>query len=337
MRRLGWCIAWILLLCSPLLVASDATETTPPGIGAGLFAQRGLDARATALGGASAAAPQGPATGYYNPAGLMSLDGLSIGGLYCQPYGEAFGSTYQYASVLGPLGVQTSSSTPWGAAVTWMESRIGEIQLWDEQGSAGVTEATGSVYLASVGFRVPGVDVLRFGASVKHYGARLLEGRGRGFGFDLAGIGTGYLGDLRLDVGLNLMDVGSTTVRWTSLSGETDNVIPMTVKVGLAARPMAEVLVLSDLDWMIGRHARDQEVHFGLEFRPVRFLALRGGWAGTLERGGTFTLGVGVRVVGRLTLDYAYVPATVFGASHLLSATVDLSSIVGKTGAVTPE
>ena len=51
----------------------------------------------------------------------------------------------------------------------------------------------------------------------------------------------------------------------------------------------------------------------------------------------TFTLGVGIRVVGLLTLDYAYLPATVFGASHLLSATVDLSSIVRAPGAVMPE
>lgn len=324
MRRCAWCIVGILLLYSLSfsLLASGQMEATPPGVGVGLFAQRGLDARAMALGGASVAAPEGPAVGYYNPAGLVDVNVRKIGGLYSQPYGEDFGLTYQYVSILTPVGVQTDSAMSWGVAGTWMNLRIGGIQLWDEEGPSGIAEGTGSVYLASVGFRVPSLDALQFGASLKYYAARLLEGRGNGFGLDVGGIGTMHFENVRLDIGLNLMDAGNTTVRWTSLSGETDNIIPTTAKIGMAVTVLEDLLLLCDVDWIFGRLAHEQELHLGLEVQPVRFLALRAGWNGNFEQGGTFTVGAGIKILELLTIDYAYLPPTIFGGSHLLSATI---------------
>jgi len=322
MRLRTMYIVGILLLHPLLLLTAVQMETNLPGIGVGLFAQRGLDARAMALGGASVAAPEGPAVGYYNPAGLVALTKRAVAGLYSQPYGEEFGVTYQHVSILGPLRVQTDSITSSGVAVTWMNLRIEGIQLWDEQGPSGVAEGTGSVYLASFGFRVPYFDELRLGASLKYYAARLLDGRGNGFGADVGGIGTLSFDDVRLDLGLNLMDVGNTTVQWTSLSGETDNIIPSVAKIGVAVTMLENLLILCDVDWMFGRLAHEQELHLGLEVQPVQFLALRAGWNGSFERGGAFAVGARIKVGGLLTIDYAYMLPTVFGGSHLLSAAI---------------
>lgn len=275
-----------------------------------------------AMGGAAVAAPAGPMSGYYNPAGLADLEVLQVGGLYSEPFGREMGLTYQYVSVLGPIGSQTGSRVAVGTAISWMNLRVGGIQLWGDEGPTGFAEGTGSVYLASFGFRFPGFESVRLGGSLRYYAARLLEGRGTGFGFDLSALWTVQLGGTCVDVGLNVMDLANTTVRWTSLSGETENVIPWTAKAGIAATPIEGLRILGDLDWVGGQTLRDQELHIGVEYRLVEFLAIRGGWSGDLNQGGTFTVGLGVEVAGRLSIEYAYLPPNVFSASHLISATL---------------
>jgi len=314
----------LLVTILGVVVSGPAWGGSPPGFGEGLFGQRGLDPRAMSMGGAFTAVAQGPAGGYYNPAKLADLRTLHLGGFYSQPYGEGFGATYQYVSVLGTLGAQTESRLPIGIGLMWTDQRIGGIQLWDENGPSGIAEASGSVYLASAGVEIPGADGLLLGVSFKYYDARLLEGRGQGVGADIGVLGSLFLGGVAVDLGCSLMDLGGTTIHWSSLSGDTDNVIAWTVKAGVAVTVWETAVVAADVDWQDRRALSKQVLHIGIDVAPIELLHIRAGWSGTLSGGGKLALGGGIVIGGHVTVDYAYLPPAVFGASHLISVSVGL-------------
>ena len=322
MRRVAYAVVLCCLVCHAVGLGSGA-GSAPPGIGAGLFAQRGLDAYAMSLGEALVAVARGSATSYYNSAGLSSVEDLQVGGLYCAPYGREFGVSHQYFSMSGPLGVQTASRNGIGVGITWIGSTIGDIALWDDQGSAGVAEASSSIWMASVGTAIPALGDLCVGASLKYHTARLLEGRAVGVGFDLSLLKSFEFSDgTRIAVGLNSMDVGQTHIRWESVSGTTDNVIPWTHKFGVAVEALDQRLLLAcGVDLEAGGSLSELALHFGVEIRVVDALALRAGWTGKPGSGGNFAAGVGVHV-DHLAIDYAYVPGKVFGDTHIFSATI---------------
>jgi hypothetical protein len=89
------------------------------------------------------------------------------------------------------------------------------------------------------------------------------------------------------------------------------------VKVGLAVRPLSELLVALDLGWPFA-------FHLGTEFKlplppPVPETALR---AGLFVRGGilSFTLGLGI-AWGPLALNYAFMSHPQLPGSHRLALT----------------
>ena len=296
--------------------------STPPGMGAASFARRGIDARPIAMGGAFVAVAEGGSTCYYNAAGLGRETRLSAGGMYTEPFGEGFGTTFQYLNAVGSFRLQTSSAVARiGLGITWLGLTISDIPTWEEGGPGNTFTAISSMYLLSAGIPFPNANDWSIGASVKVYRDKILEGKSLGVGFDLGILGSFSLGEIPFQVGLNSMDVGRTKVYWHETTGEPINYVPWINKVGLSACFLDNlVLVASDLDWAIGRPMREQILHFGLELRPLQAVSVRVGWNGDLEgTGSSFTAGVGLYLFESLRVDYAYATAKVFGASHLVS------------------
>jgi hypothetical protein len=227
-------------------------------------------------------------------------------------------------SVLGPLGSQTASSRAVGVSVTWMNSRISGIDLWDEQGYSGQAESSASLYLVSLGVRLPRLDTLNLGTSARVYQARLLDGRAAGVGVDLAVLGSILLGETEVRLGANSMNVARSVVTWESSSGKTKNILPWTHKIGIAVLPSIAdgLLIAADVDVRLGYPLDEQKLHAGIEYRLGNVAALRGGWQGDVSAGGALSVGVGVQIPGRLVVSYAFIPGRVFGSSHLISASI---------------
>ena len=310
------------ILCG-LFATTGIAEAPPPGIGPGLFAQTGLDARATALGGSMVAAAEGPAAPYYNPSTLANADHLSVGGMHSSPYGPDFGVTYQYVSVQGPLGSQTASSRGIGIGLTWMSSGVSDIPLWDDQGLIGTASSQASVYMASIG--VPILPTLSVGLSIRYYSATLLEGRGTGFGLDVAACGAFDLGTARLTVALNSQDTAGSVVKWTSLSGETRNIIPWVNKLGVALLlDQPSIVLTTDLDWSPGRPVTETVIHAGVEYEPLPFLQLRAGLRKPVDSEVRLTAGFGMALGDLLSLSYAFSTGPAFADTHLIVIGIDL-------------
>ena len=317
-------IVAILILVTLISLSFALVAQTPPGIGVGPYIHQGLDARASGMGEAFVAVARGGATAYYNPAGLANISRLNIGGMYSEPYGEAFGVAFQYISAFGPLGIQSASSTAGiGVGVMWVGLTISDIPVWSEEGPGSSFNANSNLYLVSVGIPLPVSDSWKLGCSLKYYHASILEGNSSGIGFDIGVLGSISLGNVPLQIGVNATDVGGTTVHWSGTKGEVNDRVPWTNKLGLCTSLFDNKVVLAgDIDWAVGRPQNEQKIHIGGEIWPVSEIALRAGWSGNLAGKGKISFGVGVYLLNALDIDYAYLSATTFGATHILSMKV---------------
>jgi len=319
MKRAVPCFVVLIFLA----LAANAQDA-PPGFDAASFLEIGIDARPLAMGGTGVAMAAGNPIPYYNPALLVRAPELGVGGMYSEPYGQELGISFQSMHAVGRVGSQTGSATAsgFGLGVTWLQLRIEDIVIWDEEnpGDAEVFAATSSVYLVSASTSL--LPELAIGLSGKVYRENVLQGRGRGLGIDIGLLATLNLDGLPVWVGLNSMDFLQTVIRWRDTQGEPDNFVPWVNKIGFAAEIFDGMgLVSADFDWAVGRHRRDQKIHLGLEAKPVDGLFLRAGWAGDLEGlDSRLSVGLGIDFFDSFRLDYAYVPPrTIYGTGHFLS------------------
>jgi len=313
-----------LVVCLVILggvALSGISEQVPPGIGAASFARIGIDARPLAMGGAFVAVSEGNAIPYYNPAQLARPSKLAVGGMYSQIGGADLGITFQSLDVRGYLGTQTPSYTGIGVGATWVRMEIADIPLWNEDSPDRIDyfTATSSLFQVSGGIQV--LDQLAAGISVKIYQERILEGSGDGIGLDFGVLASFDVLNTPVTIGLNSMDTGRSTIKWHNTTGEPVNYVPWINKIGLSASLLDKlVLIVGDFDWSVGRPLGEQKVHLGLEVCPLPEIALRGGWNGEIGKEGGFSAGIGVHLFESIGIDYAYVPGTNFGTTHVLSA-----------------
>lgn len=314
----------VLLVSLIGIVAMCANAQVPSGIGSAAFARLGVDARAIGMGGAFVAVTTGAPVAFYNPASLALAREVDVAALYAAPYGADLGISYQHVSAVLPLSVQTESKRGLGVAVTWMGLQISDIIIWDEDdpGSGSSFTATDSIYIASLGVEL--IDNLCVGGAAKLYQERILNGRGEGVGVDLGLVASLTLGEIPISIGLNSTDVGKSTVRWSGTTGNPENYIPWVNKLGVAVRlDEFSLLVAADFDWAVARPEREQVLRAGLEWNPVKPLTLRAGGTMTLDGTKGITAGVGLRIFGLLSFDYAYVAGTGLGGTHFGSLHVE--------------
>ena len=314
--------AFLCVLAVLVSFGTAMAQEVPPGFGAAPFARIGIDARPLAMGGTGVAITSGSPIPYYNPARLVFAKPLDVGGMYSEPYGADLGVSFQSVGVLGRIAIQTASSTDLGLAATWIQMRIDDIPVWDEEtpGAVSYFDATSSLYLVSAA--VSAIPEVSIGLTGKLYRERILEGRGRGAGVDIGILASLVVEEIPVAIGVNMMDFAGTNVQWVGTTGEPDNYVPWVNKIGAAATFFDGLALLAcDFDWAVGRPAREQKIHVGLEVTPVGPLYLRAGWSGDLEGSDSKpSFGLGIELLESFRLDYAYVPPrTVFGTGHFLS------------------
>jgi len=318
---------FLCLLAVSAVSLCIAAQDVPAGFGAASYARIGIDARPLAMGGTGVAIRTGSPIPYYNPARLVVAESVDVGGMYSEPYGSDLGVSFQSLGILGRFELQTESPTVLGLGLTWIQMKVDDIPVWDEEipGEVSFFSATSSLYLVSAAMDV--YSGVALGATVKVYRERILEGRGRGTGVDVGVLASVTIEEVPVTLGMNLMDLGGTNVRWTGTAGEPDNFVPWVNKIGASASWLDGLaLTAVDFDWAVGRPAREQKLHVGVEVRPVGPLFLRAGWSGDLEGSDSkFSAGLGIELLDWFRLDYAYVPArNLFGTGHFLSLRVAL-------------
>ena len=138
------------------------------------------------------------------------------------------------------------------------------------------------------------------------------EDEGSGMGMDIGGL---YEPLYNLKLGLMLGDLINPKIKLRE-DGVTDS-IPRSIRLGASYKILDDRLLLaSAVDKAGGRSAK---FHFGVEFVPMKDLALRSGY--TTDTG-EISLGAGFRVsVVRLDYGFGFLK---LGATHRVSLTISL-------------
>jgi hypothetical protein len=285
-----------LAVAAGLLASPCAGE----GREAAAFLDLPAGGRSTGMGGAVVALPSDAFGFLANPAGLAGL-GRAQAGVQHAVYVEDV--AFEHLS----LGVPFGGSQGLGVAAQY----FGSSNL-DRTDEAGVEGGTFKSYYALAGlsyaFRAGRTS---FGATGKHLQGRLDTLKAETWAFD-AGI-LHHLGR-RLSLGAAVTDVGRG-LRFES----REDPLPTTWVVGAALRPAAGLRLAVD-----GVRGRDgaTDGRFGLEWRALEAVALRGGYRTDGSKGGEgvegVTAGLGL-LLERQEIAYAWLPLGRLGNTHYFS------------------
>jgi len=285
------------------------------GVDAGSFARDGAGSRAFGFGGAFVAVADDVSASLWNPAGLLQLDGVNLLGMYTNKFGLDI--AFQY--VAATTRVQDAA---FGVGI--VRSSIDDIPYSGDEGEGYFSEIQ-SLIEGSVAYDVgtlldidlEGTLDLFFGANAKVYTHRILEGRGRGLGFDVSVLAKYAMDWGTIGLGYISLDTLGTTIQWSGTDHNPTNDVPWVHKLGVSLRALdGGLLTSADVDLAAGSPELNR-FHLGAEYSPIAQLAGRAGLV--LSQGDVrWTVGGSIRWLG-FALDYAYVPHSALGASHVLS------------------
>lgn len=283
----------LVLALSVVLAAGAVCSAAADPVGTAAMLDIGMGARALGMGGAHIAVADDAAAVYYNPAGLAFMEGRHIGSLYTKQLGAAgymgLGYAQRYAG-MGALRLDAS-----------------DIEETDEFANiTGVFAATDLTLILSAGAPLmPGVGV---GGAIKYYSQALPGNSGRGVTGDIGALFAASGGRLRLGaVCRNVLG----SVKYSS--GHID-AFDRSLGVGIAVRPIDDLLLAADVIWKDGIDAR-----IGGEFRLGRLAVRAGGGYQSDEM--SFSVGAGF-LMPFFGIDYAYQTHAVMPDSHRLSLSV---------------
>lgn len=301
MRRIPVALAVLLVLPAVLHAGSSRVGTSSAA-----FLQVPVGPRNIALGEAYSAIGADPfvvwgqpavwATGEGHPAVAFQHNDffLDLEQQYLAGYGAVWG---------GGLGVAVTRFDA-GDLLRTFEDATG-----DFAGSSGTFDA--GDWAVAVGYGRRWTDRWTVGITGKVIRSEIDNVDATTFGVDLGGR---YEYSDRLTLGIAVTNIG----RGQRFLRARDP-LPLTVRAGGAYRLGNRLVAAIDLV-----QPRDHafETHVGIEWRPIRALALRVGYSQARDEDNRegLTAGVGVHI-GDFALDYAYVPFGLLGDSHRIGVT----------------
>ena len=283
-------------------------QTVPPGYDAASFARLGVGGRALGMAGAYVAVAEGPAAGYWNPAGLSGLDAFDVEGMYTNWLGADIHFQYVCAGGRLPIGEQRPTlrlgEHPITFGLTWLSVNIADIPYWDEQGGHGTFDAWSHLVLTSMSLELSQPPGLTIGGSLKVYHDQILEGKSLGFGVDVGGLWCGDVAGVPLRLGVCTTDVGTTKIRWYGTPGEPINYVPWVIRAGAAVELWDNKLLLAASYERGLDRSGFERLRIGAEAR-LAWLALRVGRDQPFSgQPGKWAAGAGIKAGDWLEFDY---------------------------------
>jgi len=259
----------------------------------------GVGARAIGMGEAYTAQADDVHSLYYNPGGLALMQQRQASFMYSQMIQDL---KFQHAAIGIPL-----ENGAIGASVSYLG--YGDIQGFDGSGNPSGDVSANSM-VGTLGAAWLG-NLWSAGANVKGIREKLADESATGVAFDVGGTviyPKPVLGStIRFGAAVQNMGQGLKFLQ------ERDP-LPTQWKVGVAALQLMNKKLNLSLDY---NKARDTDgiVSSGLEFWPVKFVALRTGYIADDNEGAGIRAGIGLRVKG-VNFDYAYAGMGDLGMTH---------------------
>lgn len=259
----------------------------------------GVGARALAMGGAYTAVADDATAGYWNPAGLTGIERFNLSSMIAA--NMSYDRQYNYVALGYNFG-----RAGWGA-FSWVNGGINDISKTDgEFHPLGTFNADEHGFLFSYGNKM---NKLNVGMTFKVGYQKIDTYSKTGVGFD---VGLKYLLTDNVHLGVTARDLGTKIGR---------DEVPANFNLGIAAFAFEGFTFAADVQKI--QHRSNAIVHLGseydYEFATNYFGAVRAG-----VNDGKFTVGAGLTVMGKYSLDYAYVTEAenFLGENHRVSLTL---------------
>ena len=304
------------LIFGIILVSSFQLKSqTVIGKYAGEFLNIGVGGRALGMGGAYVAIANDVTAGYYNPAGLASINYPEITLMHDERFGSLV--NYDYAAVAIPYGKNLSF------ALSIMRLGVDGIPdtrnaLIDVNGDgvlndndrldySKITEFSDQDWAFYLSFAKRASDKFSFGGSVKIIRRSIAEYGAWGIGFD---VGAQYNPTGKLVLGANLQDITTTMVAWST--GRTELITP-TAKLGVGYQFQflgGTFTPAMDVDFRFENRQYSAyaylgpisaDTHTGLEYNFKNVVSVRVGYNDVKQ----FTVGAGIQLP-KLNIDYSF-------------------------------
>lgn len=271
----------LALAISPVVAANS---------GPGTIFKFGTDANSLSMGGAFVAVADNYSASYWNPAGLYQAKGLQLGGMNTQPY-KVDGLNFMFGSASYSLS---------NFVVAGSYGRF-SANLGDQVGYSSDAKHKETVMMGSLatGTFLPETVPTDVGVTVKQY--RLAGETGIGFDVGLLMPFKGFT------LGVLASDLNAT------VGGEQ---IAPTYRAGAALQPVENATVSAQIDLAAG----ERTLRAGMEYAPIKQLAIRGGVVKPQDQKYYFTAGGGLQLAG-LSINAAWIQSkTQLGNTLVLSA-----------------
>ena len=280
----------LLILGAFILASTSFCYANGPGTTAASFLKIGIGARAAAMGEAFTALASDGTSLYWNPAGLTQLPAKEVSATYnswLQEINQGYLS-FSFPLATGALGL----------GVNYVE--MGKMEGRDEYGSP-TGDFTASDTHVFIGYATK-FKTVAWGLSLGTLQDVIKEDRKTSF---LANVGFLYPVGEFLTLGLAAQNIGSR------LGADP---LPLTFKIGAASKLRRLILALDVAK------PQDSEIYccFGAEWWLKGALAFRAGYKTNQDAGEGITAGLGLKM-GKVSLDYAYVPYGDLGDTHRIS------------------
>lgn len=299
-RWLRW--YWILVALLAIVTPASAENIHKKAGTSGMaFLKIDVGTRAVSMGRTMTAIPDGVGAAYGNPAGLLKIHDKELAMTY-----NTWLADMKYSHIA--YGLPMSDKT----AIAFSGSLLdyGKIEGRDYSGyQTGTIRGYDQMLAFTLAYRR--TQKLGIGMTMKAMREKLDDNKAKAVGFDFGMIQqTGIPG---LYFGATVQNLGS---RVTFI--KQADPLPFTYRIG-AAWHLYEWRLQLGLD-VLKRRDSFVEYNAGLEYRPIKFLALRGGYSTENDLDDGITAGFGIDF-SALHFDYAYVPYGDLGNTHRMTLT----------------
>ncbi len=274
------------------------------GVQAGVFDARYPSARATAMSDAFVAVSNDVWAAYYNPAGLAQVHRYGIASAVQRPFNQPFLSNMFFGASLpvsDRYGTMSIAFENYG--VTYQgESLSSEMTATFSHGFYLLNDMHSS---------------LSFGYNLKYYYWNL--------GQSVGGLNLGSAGTVGVDVGMQAslyertyVGVYVYNINAPSLGSESSHDMPQRLVLGVAYRPVTNLITSLAFDKTLGF---DMQIRGGVEYVPLRWLALRLGASTDPNR---VSAGLGI-MYKWIHLDYSFNNHPVLPETHKFGLSYEFS------------
>jgi hypothetical protein len=325
------------LLLTTGAIAQFETEVSGIGTNAATFLEIGVGGRAMAMGGAYAAVANDPTALYYNPAGIVWLQGMQVEIMHNE---WLVGTKHQFVGFVTPIPFLTSS-----IGISFLNLDYGDQPVRTVERPEGTGEMySARDYAVALTYALALTDRFSFGMSGKFISQRIWSESGHALALDLGIFYNTLLNGLK--VGVSMSNFGNEI----SLYGrnldstvdpdpENENIdkVPVSYKTGAYPLPLlfrfglsyeknlgslGNALITMDLN-----HPSNstESINLGAEYGLGGTFFIRGGYENLFEKdhvnGLTFGGGVDYVKPGSIgyRIDYAYTDWGILENSHRFS------------------